>query len=84
MLILLHILIALSSLIFSGYVFFSPSKRKLNVSYGLVALTLASGTYLVIATNSAILAACTSGLLYLSCVLTATVAAHRKLLSTRD
>jgi hypothetical protein len=83
MLLVTHIVIALFSLIFSGYVFFAPSKLKLRASYTLVVMTLMSGTYLVISTHSPILAACTSGLVYLSVVLTGLFAAHRKL-STED
>jgi predicted ATPase len=79
MTLIIHIIIALLSLVFSAYVFFSPSKSKLRMSYGLVAMTLISGTYLVISTHSPILSACTSGLIYLSVVMTATIAAQRKL-----
>lgn len=79
MTLILHILIALTSLIYSGYVFFSPSKNKIRVSYGLVAATLISGTYLVVSTHSPILSSCVSGLVYLAIVLSGILAAHRKL-----
>jgi hypothetical protein len=79
MTLILHIIIALSSLLYSGYVFFSPSQKKLRASYGLIAMTLASGTYLVISTHSPILSSCISGLVYLAAVLSATIAAQRKL-----
>lgn len=79
MVIVLHIIIALTSILYSGFIVFRPTRRKLLVSYGLVLLTLLSGVLLVVLTNSPILAACTSGLVYLSTVLTTAVAAHRRL-----
>lgn len=79
MIILTHVLIALTSLAFSGLTYFVPSRLKLRVSYGLIAATLMSGTYLVVSMNSPLISACTSGLIYLAVVVTATVAASRKL-----
>lgn len=82
MIILIHVIIALTSLAFSGLAYFMPSKLKLRVSYGLIAATLISGTYLVVTLNSPLLSACVSGLIYLTVVVTATVAAQRRLAQT--
>jgi hypothetical protein len=79
MIVLLHILIALGSIIYSGYVFFSPSKTKIRASYCLVAATLISGTYLVISTHSPILSSCVTGLIYLAIVMFGILAADNKL-----
>ncbi|MFA5004030.1 MAG: hypothetical protein WC498_02010 [Candidatus Saccharimonadales bacterium] len=79
MLILSHVIIALTSVLFSTYLFFRPSQRKLQASYGLTALTVSSGTYLVVSTHAKILEACLTGLMYLGAVGIATIAAHRKL-----
>ncbi|MEK7152663.1 MAG: hypothetical protein AAB834_01840 [Patescibacteria group bacterium] len=79
MALLLHILIALSSVGYATYVFFSPSKSKLRVSYGLVALTLGSGTYLVWSTKAPILQSCMSGLMYISAVSLIIAATYYKL-----
>lgn len=79
MTLILHILIALTSLAYAGYVFFSPSKTKLRISYALVTLTLISGTYLVVTMHSPLLSACTTGLVYLSVVMSGLAAAHRRL-----
>jgi hypothetical protein len=79
MILILHILIALTSVVYSGYVFLSPTKRRLRISYSLVCLTLFSGIYLVAVRHSPLLAACTSGLIYLGAVLTGLAAAQRKL-----
>jgi hypothetical protein len=76
---LLHILIALSSIVASGLAYARPSKQRLNTSYGLVAATLASGTYLVVAQPTHLASACISGLAYLGVVGSAIVAARLKL-----
>lgn len=79
MVILIHVIIAVTSILFAGYTFFSPSKAKLGISYGLVAATLTSGTYLVVLMQSPLLSACATGLFYLGVVLAGLVAAHRRL-----
>jgi hypothetical protein len=79
MIVLLHVLIALTSIGFSTYALFGPSYTKLKLSYSLVGLTLASGTYLVISTHANMLSSCITGLVYLAIVSTAIAAAHRKL-----
>ena len=82
MIILLHVLIALSSVAFTTYLYLRPSKGKFYVSYGLIAATLGSGTYLVVSSGSPLLSSCMTGLLYLGVVLTGIVAAREK--ATRD
>jgi hypothetical protein len=59
--------------------FFSPSQAKLRTTYGLIALTLATGTYLVWSTHSPLISSCATGLLYLGVVMSGVVAANRKL-----
>lgn len=83
MMLLIHILIAFSSLFYTAVTYMYPSKRKLQGSYLFVAATLATGTYLVIATPSHMLQACMSGLIYLGIIMTAIVFTHRKL-ATRE
>lgn len=61
----IHVIVAISSVLFSSYLFFRPSKRNFNISYILIGLTLISGTYLVLVTHSALLPACEAGLSYL-------------------
>lgn len=79
MILLLHIVVALASIGYATLTFFTPSKAKLQASYGLVALTLASGTFLVASSGSHILEACTVGLVYIAGVSLALVAANNKL-----
>lgn len=78
MIILLHVLIALSSIALASYTFFKPSTKKLFISYGLMIATVASGTYLLIALQADILKTCLSGLFYLTVTLIVTIATHIK------
>lgn len=88
MILLIHIIVALSSIVASSISFVRPSKAKLRLTYGLTALTLATGTYLVVSTHSPLLSSCITGLLYLGVVLSGVLGAWRKLahsqLSTKD
>lgn len=79
----IHITIALISVLFSTYVLISPTKTRLNISYALIALTLISGTYLVVITPAHMLQACASGLLFVAVTSAMSFAAHRKLVSAR-
>jgi hypothetical protein len=56
-----------------------PTKRKLQISYSLVGLTLVSGTALVVTTHSPLLSSCMTGLVYLGIVLSGIFATQRKL-----
>lgn len=78
MIVLLHVLIALSSVAWTTYLNFAPSRRKFYAAYGLIGATLASGTYLVISTHSPLLSSCVTGLVYLGIVLSGVFVAARK------
>jgi len=84
MILMLHILIALASLAYAGYVFFRPSHSGLKVTYSLVGLTLASGTYLVWSQPAHMVQACISGLVYIAVVLFATALAQSKLAGAKQ
>lgn len=77
--VLLHVIIALSSIAFTTVTFFLPSKHKVNIASGLVAATLISGTYLVVSTHSGLIEACITGLFYTAGVSFGIFAAQRKL-----
>jgi hypothetical protein len=79
MVILIHVIIALTSIVIASLTFFRPSFRKLAVSYGFVVATIASGTYLLITSPSHILQSCLSGLTYLTVVSLVTIASHIRL-----
>lgn len=79
MILLAHVIIALTSMVFAGIVFFKPTETRIKVSYALVGSTLISGTYLVVTAGSPLLRACLTGLAYLGFVFAATISAQRKL-----
>jgi hypothetical protein len=88
MLVLLHVLAALSSLMLASVLYFAPTRTKLKLTSALVAMTLASGTYLVVSANVRLVESCTMGLIYLGAVSLAMAGAYRKLatikISARD
>lgn len=79
MIVLLHVIIALSSMAYTTLMYVAPSKNKLKISYGLIGLTLASGTYLVVSTHAQMLSSCMTGLIYLGIVSAGILAARHKL-----
>jgi len=68
-LLFIHIAAALSGLAQATYTLASPSSKKLNVTFGLLATTIASGTWLVVTLHASVLSACNSGLVYSTVVL---------------
>jgi hypothetical protein len=78
MALIIHIIIALTSIAFTTLLFALPSQAKFRANYGLIALTLISGTYLVVSTNAPMLKSCMSGLLYIGVVTLGTIAARYK------
>jgi RsiW-degrading membrane proteinase PrsW (M82 family) len=79
MMVMLHVLIALSSIAFTTYAYFRPSTPKLQVGYGFVGLTLATGVYLVWSAPAHMIEACTMGVFYLGIVTLGIVATRSKL-----
>ena len=63
---ILHITVALASLISAGIALISPTAGKLKVSYALVAGTLLTGTLLVLLQPVNLPRVCISGLVYLA------------------
>ena len=76
--IVIHVLIALSSIVYSGYVYLHPTKARFNISYALVAATLVTGTGLVVANPSHMVSACFTGIVYLVFMTVGSVSAHKK------
>jgi hypothetical protein len=79
MIVFIHVLIALTSIAYSGFTFLRPSNTRLRNSYFLVALTLASGTFLVVNAHAQMVPACISGLVYLAIVSAGLAGARYKL-----
>ncbi len=83
MALLIHILIAVASIVSTTYLYFRPSKKKFYVAYSLVGLTLASGTYLMVMKPAHMVQACVTGLVYLAVVVVGIALAHKKLASEK-
>ena len=79
MALVLHIVIAMVSVLFTTYVYVSPSATKLKASYGLIALTIASGTYLIVTTPAHMIQACMTGMAYIGINAYCLVTARQKL-----
>lgn len=83
MILVLHIVIALTSIAYTTLTYFAPSQNKLRASWSFVALTIASGTWLVISTHGALLQSCITGLVYLVAVTAGIMAARQKFITGR-
>jgi len=81
MLTLIHVLVAVASLVVATFNLVSPSKYKLRLVFGLSTLTVASGTALVVSDSAHILATCITGLIYISVIAATTAAAQYRLYS---
>ena len=79
MVVLIHVIIALTSITVASFLFFKPSAPLMKYSYGLIAGTVASGSFLVVMSPSHALHACVAGLVYTAIVTAATLAARVKL-----
>lgn len=79
MLLVIHIIVAVSSLLATSLAWIRPGKTKLYPAYGLTALTLISGTALVITSPVHILQTCLTGLAYTGIVSVGLVAARSRL-----
>lgn len=84
MILLIHIIIALSSIASTTYLAFSPSRGKFYASYVLIGLTLATGTYLVISLHAPMLKTCMTGLIYLGVALAGVVVGYRRWASIKQ
>lgn len=79
MVILIHVIIALTSVIESTVLLLSPTQKKLNLTYILFAGTIGSGTYVLFTIPSHMLQTCIDGLLYMGFVVSAVVIAKIRL-----
>jgi 5-bromo-4-chloroindolyl phosphate hydrolysis protein len=79
MLLIAHILVALSGLAAAGLAFLKPSDTKINTSYALLASTILSGVLLIVIAHASILHTCVSGLTFTALMYAGIAAASRKL-----
>ena len=80
----LHIAFALLSVIYVAYTYFAPSRNKLRASYALTALTIASGTWLVISNPAHMAQSCLTGTVYLGIMFYGIYMASHKLAVVRQ
>lgn len=64
MILLTHIIIAVSSVLYTAFILISPTKEKIQISGRMVTATIASGTVLVVSTQANMVQSCITGLLY--------------------
>ena len=83
MLIAFHVAAALSSIVLTAYSIFYPSKARLIVGYGLVAITVATGSYMLFMFPSQMLKTCVTGLVYLAFISAGLIAANLRLHSSK-
>lgn len=84
MLLVTHIIIAISSVAYTTLLLLRPTQTKLYTSYALVGATLASGIYLTIVNPASMLRTCTTGLVYVIIVTAGIALAHKKLVTTKQ
>lgn len=79
MIVLLHVAIALSSIVLAGYILIRPSRQGLVMSYAMMVATLGSGFYLVANAPAHMIEACLMGVAYLAVVSAMTAVSRVKL-----
>lgn len=79
MLLISHIIIALTGIGITTILLISPSKRKLNLSGLFLAGTLGTGTILVISSPAHMLQSCVMGILYTAFVVGGIAIARKRL-----
>ena len=66
---ILHIILAVMSLILTGVLIFKPSKNKINGTFLLFLGTLVTGTYMIFTMKVNILVVCLEGLAFMGVIL---------------
>lgn len=79
MVLIIHIIAALSSVGLTGINYIWPSKVRMKVDYGLVALTLVTAVYLIWTNPKDLISSCISGVTYFTIVLIGILATQRKM-----
>ncbi|HLE49387.1 MAG TPA: hypothetical protein VI819_05150 [Patescibacteria group bacterium] len=77
---IIHIFLALTSVLYSFYTSITPSNRKVFVTGIAFLATLASGALLTITTHANIVKVCISGVVYSAIVLTNIIITRKKIL----
>lgn len=83
MMLITHILIATASIGLASFAYFRPSAAILNATYASIALTLGTGTYLIVMSPVHMVQACVTGIAYLVVVGAIALAARAKFAGMR-
>ena len=75
----IHLACAFGSMAYATYAFFFPSRTGRWVTYGLIALTFASGFWLIFTTPVHMAEVCVTGLVYVAYISCAVVFSSKKL-----
>jgi hypothetical protein len=84
MIIVLHVIIALASLVWVTIGYFRPTNTNLRLSYALIALTFLTGSYMVLMEPAQMLRACLSGVTYLAIASAGVLLTRRKIASLQS
>lgn len=84
MILIMHIIIALASILFASYLIFRPSSKGIRFSYGLIIGVLLTGFELVIFMQAPILKTCVSGLVFISVIMGELLIARKRLAQQRN
>jgi hypothetical protein len=79
MIVLIHVVIAMSSIVLATVGLFKPSKTKLRINYALITMTVVSGTIVCLTYHAGLLKACSDGLIYLAVVMSGVLVTNRRL-----
>lgn len=78
MILLMHILIAVTGLAVATFGLFRPTFARIMSSYGLIIGTVISGAILMFTTSADVLKTCLTGLAYVTVASLITIAAHSR------
>lgn len=84
MLLITHIIIALTGLVVSALLLAAPTRTKLYLNYLLLAATLITGSCLIVITGHSLLSACATGLAYSLISVGSSLLASRRLASEKS
>ena len=83
MILVVHILLAIASILYSIFTVFNPSSTKVKNIYILTSGTLLSGAVLIVTTPASFEKFCISGLLYIGIIALCIIFGKRSLLLSR-
>lgn len=83
MFVLIHVVIALSTVAYTAYLYFNPAPNKFSPAYYLLGGTIGSGVLLIFTTGASIIRTCLTGLFFIGLVSAGIIASKHKLATQR-